>query len=78
MFYSAKDVNIVAGRNSLLGIFLDGQPVGEARGNDVINDKVLVRENRLYNIVSDQGYKSRLVEIDVEGRGFQIYTFTFG
>ena len=78
LFYSAKDVNIVAGGNSLLGIFLDDQTVGEARGNDVINDKVLVRENRLYNIVSDQGYKSRLVEIDVEGKGFQIYTFTFG
>jgi len=78
LFYSAKDVNIVAGGNSLLGIFLDDQPVGEARGSDVINDKILVRENRLYNIVSDQDYKSRLVEIDVDGKGFQIYTFTFG
>jgi len=78
LFYSAKDVNIVAGKNSILLISLDGQLVGESRGNDVINNKVLVREQRLYNIVSDIDYNSRLLEIDVDGKGFQIYTFTFG
>ncbi len=78
LFYSAKDVNIVAGENSVLEVLLDGQPVGENRGSDIINNKVLVREQRLYNLVSNQDYNSRLLEIDVEGKGFKIYTFTFG
>lgn len=79
LFYSAKDVNIVAGQNSVLSIFLDGVSVGESSGSDVIiNNKVLVREQTLYNIVSGNDYNSRLLEIDIEGKGFEIYTFTFG
>ena len=79
LLYSAKAVNIVAGRKSSLQVYVDGVIIGENnRGSDIILDRVDVNENRLYNLVFDRGYGAHLIEIKVRGRGFQIYTFTFG
>lgn len=33
---------------------------------------------RLYNLVDDDDYGEHVVTIDVKGKGFQLYTFTFG
>ncbi len=79
LLYSAKDVNIVAGKKSLLEVYVDGKIVDEInKGSDVVERKVSVDENRLYNLVSAQDYGAHLVQIKVKGKGFQIYTFTFG
>ena len=68
--YNAKNVYLVANAPAgvKLTIKLDGQPLGT----------VLVKEDRLYDIVKGQGYGEHLLEITVEGPGLRAYTFTFG
>ena len=33
---------------------------------------------RLYNVINSNAYGKRVVAIDIKGKGFQLYTFTFG
>jgi thiol-disulfide isomerase/thioredoxin len=79
--YSAKAVNIVAGGSGELRILEDNHshPDDSSRGMDVSEDStVKINGQRLYNIVMQKEYGSHQIAIDVAGRGFQIYTFTFG
>lgn len=77
--YSAKSVNIVAGGTGELLISEDGSPLGEgSRGTDVSGSSVKVDGQKLYNLASHEGYGSHYLVIDAVGKGFQIYTFTFG
>jgi thiol-disulfide isomerase/thioredoxin len=79
--YSAKAVNIVAGGNGELHIIEDSNlPLGNSsRGTDVSeNGIVKIDGQRLYNIVDHEDYGNHQIAIEVAGRGFQIYTFTFG
>lgn len=86
--YSAKAVNIVAGSDTISNaiIFLDGIPVGTSnennkitgKGTDVGEDGVAaVNDYRLYNIV-DADYGVHTVTINIKGKGFKLFTFTFG
>ena len=79
--YSAKTVNIVAGGGkSELHILEDSLPIDEgSSGTDVSEDgTVKIAGQRLYNIVEHEEYGNHQITIEVAGRGFQIYTFTFG
>jgi hypothetical protein len=79
--YSAKTVNIVAGGGkSELHILEDSLPIDEgSSGTDVSEDgTVKIDGQRLYNIVEHEEYGNHQITIEVAGRGFQIYTFTFG
>jgi thiol-disulfide isomerase/thioredoxin len=78
--YSARAVNIVAGGAGELKISEDGSVLtGAGRGTDVSDDgTVMIDGQKLYNIAMHDGYGSREVVIDVSGKGFEIYTFTFG
>lgn len=76
--YSAKDVNIVAGGDAKLRIFLDGKEISETdSGSDVVDGQVLVSGERLYNIVDGESYGTHDLLIEAEG-GLRMYTFTFG
>ena len=44
----------------------------------VTNRTLLVTEAGLYNIVNRENSSSHVMEINVTGEGFQIFTFTFG
>jgi len=79
--YSAKSVNLVAGGlghgivhedNSLLS--------NNSKGVDIVDDsQFLIDGPRMYNIVNHQTYiGTHSLIIDVKGKGFQVYTFTFG
>ena len=80
--YYAKAINIVASGN--------GQQVSISENNrskigtdnhaiDVRKDgNVIVDKQRLYNVGLYDDYEPRSIMIDVKGKGFQIYTFTFG
>ena len=82
LLYSAKSVNLVAGGkgqgivnedNSLLSNY--------SRGVDTKNDsQFIIDYPRLYNIVNHQSYDDDFhsLIIDVKGKGFQAYVFTFG
>jgi thiol-disulfide isomerase/thioredoxin len=78
--YSAKAVNIVAGDKGQLHILEDNSPLdNSSRGTDISEDgTVKIDGQRLYNVVEHEGYGNHQIAIEVAGRGFQIYTFTFG
>ena len=45
---------------------------------DVNGANVQVSAERLYSLVFGQDYGEHILEIDVDGKGFKLYTFTFG
>jgi hypothetical protein len=78
--YSAKAVNMVAGGSSELHILEDNSKLdNSSSGTDISeDDTVKIDGQRLYNIVGHEQYGNHSIAIEVVGRGFQIYTFTFG
>jgi len=80
VLYHAKEVNIVTANSAGLEIFLDGVPLGEGYSGDDIEygNKITVSEPDLYNIISSEKSATHELEIKVDQRGFEIYTFTFG
>jgi thiol-disulfide isomerase/thioredoxin len=78
--YSAKAINIVAGGSGELHISEDGSDLtGSSRGQDVSEDgTVAVEGQKLYNLATHGGYGKHQIVIDAAGKGFEIYTFTFG
>ena len=80
LLYNAKEVNIVVSNDAELEIFLDGEPIpAKYSGNDITSSNTLiVSEPDLYNIVSSENSASHIMEIQIKGKGFQIFAFTFG
>jgi thiol-disulfide isomerase/thioredoxin len=78
--YSAKAVNIVAGGSGELHILEDNSRLDDSSsGTDISEDgTVKIDGQRLYNIVGHEQYGNHNIAIEVVGREFQIYTFTFG
>jgi len=80
--YSAKSINIVAGGKGEAIVKEDGkgnQTNNTFKGNDVDSEGMLtVDGQRLYNIADHTNYGNHHIEINAEGTGFKIYTFTFG
>jgi hypothetical protein len=80
--YYAKAINFVASGNGQNVTILENNGSPKETDNharDIGEDgRVVVDKQRLYNIGLYDDYKPRSVVIDVKGKGFQIYTFTFG
>ena len=80
--YYAKAINMVASgngqqvsilENNLSKIGIDNHAIYVQKDGNVTVDK-----QRLYNVGRYDDYEPRSMMIDVKGKGFQIYTFTFG
>ena len=80
LLYNAKEVNIVTENEAMLEIVLDGNPIPtEYKGKDITDDSTLqVTEAGLYNIINNENSSSHIMKIKASGKGFQIFTFTFG
>ncbi len=80
LLYNAKEVNIVTDNHAGLEIFLDELPLPtEYAGKDITADnKLQVTDAGLYNIINNESSSTHLIEIKIDGKGFQIFTFTFG
>lgn len=80
LLYNAKEVNIVTDGDAELEIILDGEPVStKYLGSDLSSSSMLsVSEPNLYNIISSDESSTHELEIKVVGKGFQIFTYTFG
>ena len=80
VLYNAKEVNIVTENNAELEIFLDGDPLNEKYfGKDISSgNSIMVSEPNLYNIINSENSSAHLLEIKIKGKGFQMFTFTFG
>ncbi|HET7148030.1 MAG TPA: thioredoxin family protein [Candidatus Nitrosopolaris sp.] len=80
--YNARAVNIVAGGHGQQGIVHEDGPtkiLNNSLGKDLTPDgKFVLDGQRLYNLVLHNNYGSHSIIIDVSGKGFQLYTFTFG
>ncbi|HZD34187.1 MAG TPA: thiol-disulfide isomerase, partial [Nitrososphaeraceae archaeon] len=80
LVYSAKSVNIVAGGKGEVTLSEDGSTLDEKyRGADLSEeDKFTINGQRLYNLSTHDDYGAHSIVIDIKGKGFQAYTFTFG
>jgi thiol-disulfide isomerase/thioredoxin len=83
--YSAKSVNIVAGGSGQAKVSEDGiesvsaDSTNSTRGSDLDSEGELsIDGQRLYNIATHPKYGNHYIVLDVKGKGFQAYTFTFG
>lgn len=81
--YAAKAVNIVADsaqQPALLQVIVDGSFVNSTNsGSDVKKAVAVVSEKQLYHLVSDKNSQGqRIIELNVKGKGFRLYRFTFG
>jgi len=80
LLYNAKEVNIVTDNHAELEISLDELPLPtEYAGKDITKgNKLQVTDAGLYNIITNENSSTHLIEIKIDGKGFQIFTFTFG
>jgi thiol-disulfide isomerase/thioredoxin len=77
--YDSKAVNIVAGGDGNFTVTQDGILIKDDQSKDSSRDGTFVVDGqRLYNVVTNKDYGQHTIKIDVQGKGFQIYTFTFG
>ena len=85
--YYAKSVNIIAGGKGG-GVVLNDEGIKGAAagltsnnslGEDLSSDgSFRIDGQRLYNLAIHNNYTAHSIVIDVKGKGFQFYTFTFG
>jgi len=85
LIFQAKIVNIVAGseNNSQAVVFLDNEHENEKnKGSDVTiqeNSSISnIKEFKLYNVGIAKDYNLHVIDLQIKGKGFKIYTFTFG
>jgi thiol-disulfide isomerase/thioredoxin len=80
LLYHAKEVNIVAGNDTELEIYLDDEPIPSSyAGDDIVNqNKVITNQPGLYNLIKSDKPSSHVLDIIVDQSGFEVYTFTFG
>jgi thiol-disulfide isomerase/thioredoxin len=82
--YNAKNVYFVASsKNPDAGVSItvlrDGKPVGTFAGADVnASGHAMIKEARLYKLISEQSQGTHTIEIIVNGAGLDAFTFTFG
>ena len=85
LIFEAKKANVVAGSEagSEALVYLDNELVNDKnKGSDVIiqenKSMAKINEFKLYNLASAKDYDTHVIDILVKGKGFKIYTFTFG
>ena len=90
MTYYAKAVNIIAGGKGGGVVFNDAAPGAVAAsstaktpnkslGVDLSQDgSFRIDGQRLYNLSIHDNYAVHNIVVDIKGKGFQFYTFTFG
>jgi hypothetical protein len=88
LIYYAKSVNIIAGGNGggvvsndegIEGAAAAAATSNNSLGEDLSSDgSFRIDGQRLYNLAIHNNYTTHNIVIDVNGKGFQFYTFTFG
>jgi len=85
LIFNAKSVNVVAGSDAGSDAYINFDSDAENsknKGSDVVlngNQSIAkIKEFKLYNLGSAENYGTHIINIDVVGKGFKVYTFTFG
>jgi len=78
--YRARKVFMVAEADGTaeVEVLIDGQPVGELSGGDVVRGQVEIGDADLYRLVEDEEVGEHLLELIIRNPGFKAFTFTFG
>ena len=82
--YYGKSVNIIAGGKGGGVVFNDEGATAPLTSNKSLGEDLSpdgsfrIDGQRLYNLAIHNNYAAHSVVIDVKGKGFQFYTFTFG
>lgn len=78
--FKAKNVYFVArsAGGATIRVMIDGR-TGSRAGQDVTSDgAAVIKEDRLYKVISLGDYGDHVLEIDATGGSVDAYTFTFG
>jgi hypothetical protein len=71
--------NRVAGANRQVVLSASANMSNKSLGQDLSqNGSFTIDGQRLYNLAMHDDYDAHFIIIDVKGKGFQLYTFTFG
>jgi thiol-disulfide isomerase/thioredoxin len=74
-----NDEHRVAGANGQVVLSASANMSNKSLGQDLSqNGSFTIDEQRLYNLAMHDDYDAHFIIIDVKGKGFQLYTFTFG
>jgi thiol-disulfide isomerase/thioredoxin len=82
--YYGKSVNIIAGGKGGGVVFNDKVASPSLKSNNSLGEDLSsdgsfrIDGQRLYNLAIHNNYTAHSIVIDVKGKGFQFYTFTFG
>ncbi|WP_018576396.1 cytochrome c biogenesis protein DipZ [Legionella shakespearei] len=80
--FKAGKVFIVMGKSGNkpipVKLFLNGKPLIENKGKDVVDGTVVVDKYGLYEVVDLKQSESGVLELRTEAPGLELYTFTFG
>jgi thiol-disulfide isomerase/thioredoxin len=74
-----NDEHRVAGDNGRVVLSASSNTSNKSLGQDLSqNGSFTIDRQRLYNLAMHNDYNAHFIIIDVKGKGFQLYTFTFG
>jgi thiol-disulfide isomerase/thioredoxin len=74
-----NDEHRVAGANGQVVLSASANMSNKSLGQDLSqNGSFTIDGQRLYNLAMHDDYDAHFIIIDVKGKGFQLYTFTFG
>jgi thiol-disulfide isomerase/thioredoxin len=74
-----NDERRVAGTNGQVVLSASANMSNKSLGQDLSqNGSFTIDGQRLYNLAMHDDYNAHFIIIDVKGKGFQLYTFTFG
>ncbi len=79
--FNAAKVFLVASaaENTKLTLLLDGKPVTNSAGSDVVNSQAEIKDDTLYRLIENAtGYGQHTLEIIITQPGVKIFTLTFG
>jgi cytochrome c biogenesis protein CcdA/glutathione peroxidase-family protein len=79
--FRARKVYMVMGvtkKPVTVKLLLNGKPLAENKGSDVVDNQVIVNHHQLYSLVNLAKGNDGTLEIRVTGPGLEAYTFTFG
>ncbi len=83
MDFVAQEVFLVMRRadesvEARVRVYLDGEVVGEIEaGEDVVDGVVNIDKDRLYRLIKQDGYESRLLELEFLDGNVEVFAFTF-
>lgn len=77
--YQGNNVYFVASSDSPVNVKLtrDGEPIGDVSGDDVKDSEVVIKDARLYSIVSEKSWGEHTLVMEAPP-GLKAFTFTFG